>query len=171
MSKYPPEFICTGPLHKLYVTWYHMIRRCQQGSYVGRYDHRYFNRGIRVCEEWSYWPIFAKWATEHGWVEGLEIDRENNDLGYSPSNCRFVTDMVQTKNRDLARAYAGVKAGQTRRWAKKFICVETGEAFLTQIEAFRQKGVDRKSLRMALNGQLKQAGGFHWKYADQQEAA
>ena len=29
---------------------------------------------------------------------GLEIDREDNDLGYSPQNCRWVTKKVNSRN-------------------------------------------------------------------------
>jgi hypothetical protein len=163
--KYPIEFKTTGALSALYMTWGNMHGRCApRGWYEERYNARYANRGISVCEEWNYWPTFAAWALSHGWRVGLEIDRRDNDGGYCSSNCRFVTDLEQNRNRDLSLAHRGIRAGQTRRWAKPFKCVETGVVFQTQIEAHRRHGVDRKSLRLALSGKYQQAGGFHWAY-------
>ena len=167
MAKYSPEFSTTGPLAKLYKTWYDMRRRC---SPVRKYNaEHYYLKGIRVCEEWNNWPVFATWAVAQGWQLGLEIDRIDNSLGYTPDNCRFVTHIEQNKNRDLVKAHRGIREGQTKRWSKPFRCVDTGEIFLTQIEAQRKHGVDRKSLRYALSGKYKQAGGLRWKYMEASE--
>lgn len=61
----------------------------------------YGGRGITVCEEWSMdnAQAFISWAKEHGWEEGLEIDRIDNNKGYSPDNCRFVTRQENCRNR------------------------------------------------------------------------
>lgn len=163
--KYPPEFRTTGPLRALYTVWNNMKDRCNPDSpRSDRYKKRYADRGITVCDEWTDWPTFARWSLTNGWQRGLEIDRRDNDRGYSPDNCRFVTDMEQTRNRDLELAYRGIREGQTRRWTKPFRCVETGEVFKTQIEAQRRHGVDRKTLRMVLAGKYQQAGGLRWAY-------
>lgn len=164
-GRYPEEFRTTGSLRPLYSTWQSMHGRCRpRGWYEERYIERYVARGIMVDPSWNYWPTFAAWALENGWLRGLEIDRRDNDKGYSPDNCRFVTDFEQNKNRDLALAHRGIRAGQTRRWKKPFICKETGEVFETQIQAFRKHSVDRKSLRMALHGKITHASGLHWEY-------
>ena len=53
---------------------------------------RYGGRGITICAEWLGNPeSFFNWCREHGYRPGLQIDRINNDLGYCPKNCRFVT--------------------------------------------------------------------------------
>ena len=36
---------------------------------------------------------------KNGYKEDLTIDRTNNDLGYSPDNCRWVSMKVQSRNR------------------------------------------------------------------------
>src|ERR1700744_103827 len=160
---YPEEFSSTK-YPKLYRCWYAMKRRC---SPTDREDSkRYYDKGIRVCEEWLWWPTFARFALENGWEIGLEIDRIDNSLGYSPENCRFVDHMVQNQNRDLAAAHRQIKEAKTRRWSKPFQCVDTGEVFETQIEAQRRHNVDRKSLRYALAGKYQQAGGLRWQYLE-----
>lgn len=61
---------------------------------------RYGGRGITVCEEWLKDPRpFIEWGMAHGYAKGLEIDRRDNDKGYSSGNCRFVTEPVQASNR------------------------------------------------------------------------
>ena len=34
---------------------------------------------------------------------GLDLDRENNDLGYSPENCRWTTRAINCRNKRGAR--------------------------------------------------------------------
>lgn len=83
-------------------------------------------RGIRVCDEW-YTPgvpgnpglvNFYNWATkEAGYVDPAPnapqstwptLDRIDNDKGYSPDNCRFVSYKDQAMNRrNTKRIYDG----------------------------------------------------------------
>lgn len=59
----------------------------------------YGGRGIKVCEEWLSLKNFGDWAITHGYAEGLQIDRIDNNGNYEPSNCRFVTPDVNCNNR------------------------------------------------------------------------
>jgi len=70
-----------------------MKARCHVPHCAG---YRYYRaRGITVCEEWlADRGEFFKWAEENGYAEGLQIDRKENHLGYSPDNCRWVTQLV-----------------------------------------------------------------------------
>ena len=57
-------------------------------------------RGIHICEEWkSEFTNFYDWAISHGYTESLELDRIDNDKGYSPDNCRWVTHKENCNNR------------------------------------------------------------------------
>lgn len=51
----------------------------------------YGGRGIAVCDEWQEFMPFYEWAMNNGYQKGLVIDRTDNNQGYSPNNCRFVT--------------------------------------------------------------------------------
>src|SRR3989304_72307 len=141
-------------------TWADMHKRCRP-DYEGA--HRYHARGIAICPEWSGWGSFRGRALANGWRRGLEIDRRDNDRGYSPGNCRFVTDLKQSRNRDMAIVAASIRAAHVARCGRPFRCIETGQVFQTQIDAHRKFGVDRKSLRFALSGKFKQAGGYRWQ--------
>jgi hypothetical protein len=57
-------------------------------------------RGIRICSEWrNNFRAFEEWALSNGYEQGLYIDREDNDKGYSPDNCRFITPEHSACNR------------------------------------------------------------------------
>lgn len=60
----------------------------------------YGGRGITICKEWlSDGSKFYTWALENGYKDGLQIDRIDNDKGYSPDNCRFVSQLLNSRNR------------------------------------------------------------------------
>lgn len=60
----------------------------------------YRDRGITVYELWRNSPrAFGDWLLEHGWHNGLQLDRIDNDQGYSPDNCRVVTPKENLNNR------------------------------------------------------------------------
>lgn len=53
-----------------------------------------------MCEEWrNDYRAFEAWSLDHGYIPNLTIDRTNNDLGYSPNNCRWVDRVAQANNR------------------------------------------------------------------------
>lgn len=60
---------------------------------------RYHGRGISVDLVWTKFEAFEVWANTSGYSPYLTLDRENNDLGYSPTNCRWATFVTQARNR------------------------------------------------------------------------
>jgi hypothetical protein len=83
----------------LYNVWRGMKNRCDSDTYINH--NRYKDRGITVCDEWNKsYLTFKAWASANGWMEGLELDRKNNDGNYEPSNCRFVTPIVNANNKE-----------------------------------------------------------------------
>ena len=82
---------------RLYNVWTGIIARCENPN--GEFYYCYGGRGIKVCKEWrNDFSTFYKWAIANGYEKGLSIDRINNDGNYEPSNCRFVTMAIQSRN-------------------------------------------------------------------------
>ena len=82
-------------------TYADMMRRCGHWEGASERDLRnYRDRGITVCELWQKSPrAFGDWLLTHGWRKGLQIDRYDNEKGYSPENCRVVTSKENANNR------------------------------------------------------------------------
>lgn len=88
-----------NPRSKTYNIWYMMLRRCNAGK---GYFHKYYNlRGITVCDEWQ---SFDGFVADMGYQpEGMTLDRIDNNKGYRPDNCRWVTMAVQNNNKSNNR--------------------------------------------------------------------
>ena len=82
---------------KLYGIWKTMIHRCENPKRVKYPD--YGGRGICVCKEWHDPNAFMDWAETHGYSEGLQLDRIDNNGNYEPCNCRWVTPKQNSRNR------------------------------------------------------------------------
>lgn len=118
--------ICSGlsvQQSRLYWVWLSMRSRCHRER--DKDYSRYGGRGIRMCDEWKgNFNTFATWAFGNGYQPGLTIDRRNNDLGYSPNNCRWVTQAVNKRNSSNAKPVAAF--GETKcvaEWAEDARCV------------------------------------------------
>lgn len=89
-----------------YRTWAAMLSRCNNSQHAQFMD--YGGRGITVCERWdpkkggSYENFLADMGRRP--AEDFSIDREDNDEGYSPENCRWATDEQQNRNQRVRKA-------------------------------------------------------------------
>lgn len=89
----------------LYTVWVSMKQRCFNQKTKNFYN--YGGRGISVSKEWEDYKIFEEWSFLNGYKEGLQIDRINNDGNYEPSNCRWVTCKVNSRNKRTNRKIKG----------------------------------------------------------------
>lgn len=82
--------------HYLYSTFCKMISRCENKN--DKFYKNYGGRGISVCDKWrNSFESFLKDMGER--PEGCSIDRINNNGNYEPSNCRWVIQKEQCRNR------------------------------------------------------------------------
>ena len=80
---------------KSYSIWHAMKNRCENVAYHGY--SRYGGRGITICERWH---TFSNFYSDMGNPpEGLQLDRIDNNLGYNPENCRWVTAKENNRNK------------------------------------------------------------------------
>jgi hypothetical protein len=93
--KYPVGYDTKSRLYRI---WRAMHFRCYAPSHEA--FPRYGGRGITVCSEWvTDYTAFMNWALANGYAPDLTIDREDNDLGYTPGNCRWITMRAQMINK------------------------------------------------------------------------
>lgn len=87
---------------RLHNIWYGIIRRCTRPS-NSMFDY-YGGRGITVCNQWlNSYEEFKEWSISNGYADDLTIDRIDNDGGYTPNNCRWVTYKEQGLNKRNSR--------------------------------------------------------------------
>ena len=80
---------------RLYNIYSGMKQRCYNPN--NQHYQWYGGKGITICNEWindNGLQNFIDWALNHGYNENLTIDRIDNNQGYSPDNCQWVTQSV-----------------------------------------------------------------------------
>jgi len=89
--------------HRLYNILKMMKQRVYNKKHTN-YDY-YGGRGITICDEWrNDFMSFYNWSIENGYQEDLTIDRINVNGNYEPSNCRWATRAVQSRNTKKIRS-------------------------------------------------------------------
>lgn len=82
---------------RLYRVWRGMIGRCENAASKDFY--RYGGAGVVVCRAWrDDFAAFRRWATEHGYGDGLFIDRIDPAGHYEPDNCRWLSPADSARN-------------------------------------------------------------------------
>ena len=80
---------------KIYNIWKLMISRC--GNPHNPNYSNYGGRGITVCEEWK--KSFINFHKDMGNPpDGMSLDRIDNDGNYCPQNCKWSTQVEQSRN-------------------------------------------------------------------------
>ena len=104
---------------RLYRIWAAMKSRVTNPNNTNYSD--YGGRGITLFDAWMEFEPFYEWAIKNGYSDELTIDRIDNDKGYSPDNCRWVTRKEQDENRRCNHLIT--YKGETKtlsQWAEHF---------------------------------------------------
>lgn len=86
---------------KEYTSWRNMISRCHKPEHPRFYD--YGGRGITVCDRWR--NSFENFLADMGKKPTAkhQIERKENNKGYSPDNCCWATPLEQAQNTRVSR--------------------------------------------------------------------
>ena len=127
--------------HRLYNVWKSMKARCTNPKNTNYKS--YGGRGITVCDKWLDINNFID-DMYPSFVEGLTLDRKENDKGYSKDNCRWATKIVQSRNTRRIRSnntsgYRGVSwCASKNKWVSQitvnFLVIFIGR-FNTSLES------------------------------------
>lgn len=140
---------------RLYKTYIGIHDRC---SPTAKCSKHYFDKGVRVCDEWQGkdgYIRFREWSLKNGfdeskpWTE-MTIDRINNDGNYEPSNCRWTTMKQQANNQshNVRISYNG-KTQTMKQW-----CEELNLSY-GAIKVRHQKGIEPPELFAPIKHKVK----------------
>ena len=146
--------------HALYYTWSSMVKRCNNSMSKAYKD--YGGRGILVCDRWLNINNFIN-DMYPSYIAGMEIDRIDNNKGYSKDNCRWSTRVVQTRNTRILKSnntsgYRGVSFHKLTNKFQASISVNKKQVylgvFIDSIKAAKayDKYVVENNLEHTLNG-------------------
>ena len=91
-----------GRYTRLYSIWQGMKKRCSNEHHP--FYAYYGGRGICVCPQWEdSFSSFRDWALSNGYKDDLTIDRIDNNAGYCPDNCQWITAAENTRKADYER--------------------------------------------------------------------
>jgi hypothetical protein len=127
--------------HPLYNVWRAMVHRCHNPKNPAY--KRYGERGVFVCEEWrKSCSSFIEWAERNHWEKGLNIDRVDNDGGYSPENCQVITPAENSRKRGCNRL---------NRYSV-MVLRDKHKHGATATMLSRESGIPRTTISAAING-------------------
>lgn len=87
---------------KVYRTWIAMLSRCRnenEPNYVN-----YGGRGIKVCDEWYRFEKFYEDMGDLPFYDA-QLDRIDNEKGYSKENCRWISAKENSRNRRTTKTH------------------------------------------------------------------
>lgn len=140
------------------MVWRAMIDRCKNKN--NPRFLKYGGRGILVCTEWESFECFKKDMYEEyikhtNNNDTTQLDRANNDKGYSKENCRWVTSKENANNRgvsDKQKIFYGLSPD--------------GKLYdiINMIEFSKEHNLIQSSISRCLSGKFKQHKCWKFNY-------
>ncbi|KKM18682.1 hypothetical protein LCGC14_1663240 [marine sediment metagenome] len=128
----------------IYTAWSDMKQRCLNTKAAAYSD--YGGRGISVSVDWLVFENFYN-DMRHSYEKGLELDRIDNEKGYSASNCRWSDRRTNCSN-TRAQLNRNYPVGVYR----------TGDRYQCRIT------VDRKTINLGVFDSVEAASERYMKY-------
>ena len=101
---------------RIHRIWVSMHTRCECPTHRGYKKYK----DKKICDEWHHIPkarrqtgflAFFNWAMANGYNDTLTLDRIDNEKGYNPENCRWISNKEQQRNKsdNVVIEYMGMK--------------------------------------------------------------
>lgn len=116
---------------RLYIVWASMVARCCNPN--KKEYPLYGGRGITVCKTWrNDYLTFRRWALNNGYNPTAPygmctLDRIDNNKGYKPSNCRWVSAGEQSSNKVNTLIYSYYGRELTARGWSEYLNIDYKE--------------------------------------------
>jgi len=102
---------------RLHRIWLNMNNRCNNSK---TRDYKWYGaKGIKLCDEWRSFLTFEQWALKNGYLDldvefknQLSIDRIDNDKGYNPDNCQWLT-VSENSRKQFIQSATTIPSGST----------------------------------------------------------
>ena len=112
---------------RLYSIWKGIKTRTSNNK--DRFYKDYGGRGIKICDEWKNdFKSFYDWAMSNGYSDELSIDRIDNNGNYEPNNCKWSTQIIQSRNQRIKRnntsGYKGCSFDKSLKKYRAYIRVD-----------------------------------------------
>ncbi len=150
---------------RLYCVWKSMKSRCYQSSSTS-YPN-YGGRGICVCDEWLHdFKAFYEWAMANGYDPNAPrgectIDRIDVNGNYEPSNCQWISNSEQAKNkRPISRTSKSCHSVEALDASGRVVA-----RFNAIADAAKAVGCHWQNISAVCRGKKKTAAGYSWRYA------
>ena len=137
---------------KLWKEWNTMLWRCNPKN--TRHRKWYFDKNIKVCDEWKKYTNFKSWALSNGYIEGLTIDRIDSNKDYCPTNCRWIT---MRENIIMSNLKPVIKYDVNGNFIERYNSMK--DAYLSIGESSYNN-----QIRKCCIGEIENYKGFVWKY-------
>ena len=122
-------------------SYHNMLSRCSNKN--NKRYHDYGGKGISVCDRWA--KSFINFYKDMGdCPKGFQIDRIDNEKGYSPENCRWVSRKENQANRSTSKIYTLF-----------------GKDYLSTIDAAKSLGVSTSTICHWCGLRKKKDGSFY----------
>lgn len=96
-----------------YKTWRKMKERC---SYPNERQYTYKEKNIKVCDRWlNSFENFLEDMGERPDIDGITLDRIDNNKGYYKENCRWADKTLQSFNRTKRESVTGITGVRLQR--------------------------------------------------------
>ena len=113
-----------------YKVWASMKNRCKDDEHWA--SQNYSGKGVSVCDRWEEFENFYEDMGDRP-APNFELDRINNDEGYNPSNCQWITKQDNLRKKEQVTKVSI----NNKEYTLKEICKEYNLTYQSVYQRYR----------------------------------